>query len=203
MASLQNGVATLDVDRVLRFWHKAEFFIPFDLQQVLEATDADWAVRSWSLRELPLGPGNLWTFKVPRGRKLVGFDIFLGVFDKSVPAQVVRDALTEQEGLDQDERGDLDGLTCMAKVKAGPSGAPQLDEISVSTAPWALGHVRTEGLAGLDFDVFQDSVEALRLSLRQFRAVRSAETGLRHHVQTMKRQEQPANRRRCPYRVMS
>jgi hypothetical protein len=178
MASLQDSSATLDVGRVLRFWHKVEFFIPFDLQQqVLEAKDAAWAVRSWSLRELPLGTDNLWTFKVPPGRKLVGFDIFLGVFDKSVLTEVVRDALTEQEELDQDERGDLDGLTCMAKVKAGPSGVPLLDVVSVSTAPWALGRVRTEGLAGLDFDVFQNSIETLRLGLRQFRTIRSVQAG--------------------------
>src|SRR5271165_5086848 len=117
MPSLQDRLATVDVGRVLRFWHKVEFFIPFDLQQqVLEAQDAAWAVPSWSLQGLPRGTDNLWTFKVPRGRRLVGFDLFLGVFNKSVLTAVVRDALSEQEELDQDERGALEGLTCIAKV---------------------------------------------------------------------------------------
>src|ERR1700722_15528211 len=98
MASLQDRPTSLDAERVLRFWHEVEFFIPFDLQQqVLEGRDATWAVRSWSLRQLPRGTDKLWTFKVPRGRKLVGLDIFLGVFDKSVLTQVVQDALSEQE----------------------------------------------------------------------------------------------------------
>ena len=125
MSALQDRPTTLDIGRVLRFWHKVEFFIPFDLQkQVLEARDADWAVRTWSSQSLPHGTAYLWSFKLPPGRKLVGFDIFLGVFDKSVLTGVVRDALSEQEELEQDERGELEGLTCMAKVKAGPSGEP-------------------------------------------------------------------------------
>jgi len=178
MSSLQDRPAILDIGRVLRFWHKVEFFIPFDLQkQVLDASDAAWAVRAWSLRALPRGTDHLWTFKVPSGRKLVGFDIFLGVFDKSVLTEVVRDALSDQEEFEQDERGELEGLTCMAKVMAGPSGEPLLQEVSVSIAPWAMGRVRTEGLAGLEFDVFEDSIEALRLDLRQFRTVRAVEAG--------------------------
>src|SRR5690348_6324400 len=127
MSPLQDRPATLDIGRVLRFWHKVEFFIPFDLQKhVLEASDADWAVRTWSSQSLPRGTAYLWTFKLPPGRKLVGFNIFLGVFDKSVLAGVVRDALSEQEELEQDERAELEGLTCMAKIKAGPSGEPLL-----------------------------------------------------------------------------
>ena len=100
----------------------------------------------------------------------------------SVLTKVVQDALSEQEALEQDERGELEGLTCMAKVKAGPSGEPLLEEVSVSTAPWALGRVRAEGLSGLDFDVFQDSIEALRLDLRQFRAARAVEVGAQGSV---------------------
>ncbi|WP_168220312.1 DEAD/DEAH box helicase [Azospirillum thermophilum] len=175
MLSPKDRPTALDMVRVLRFWHKVEFFIPFDLQkQVLEARDADWAVRSWSLQDLPHGTDGLWSFRVPRGRKLVGFDVYLGIFDTSVLTGVVRGALSEQEELDQDERGDLEGPTCMAKVKAGPSGEPLLEEVSVSTAPWALGRVRMEGLTGLDFDAFQGSTETLKLDLQQFRSARAA-----------------------------
>jgi AAA domain len=179
MSTLQDRPTTLDIGRVLRFWHKVGFFIPFDLQkQVLEARDADWAVRTWSSQSLPHGAAYLWSFKLPPGRKLVGFDIFLGVFDKSVLTGVVRDALSEQEELDQDERGELEGLTCMAKVKAGPSGEPLLQEVSVSTAPWALGRVQAKGLAGLEFHVFEDSIEALKFELLHFRTARTMEAGV-------------------------
>ena len=105
------------------------------------------------------------------------FGTGLGVFDKSVLAGVVRDALSEQEELEQDERGELEGLTCMARVKAGPLGEPLLQEVSVSTAPWALGRVQAEGLAGLKFDVFEDSIEALKLDLLHFRTARTMEAG--------------------------
>ncbi|MBB2205263.1 DEAD/DEAH box helicase [Gluconacetobacter takamatsuzukensis] len=170
MDSLHDCPVTLDIGRVLHFWHQVEFFIPFDLQQqVLEARDADWSVRSWPLHDLPEGPGMLWTVQVPEDRRLTGFDIYLGVFDKSVLTEIVRDALSGIAEYDQEERTDLEGLTCMARIKAGPSGEASLGEVSVSTTPWALGRVQANGLAGLDFAAFQDSIEILKQELLQFR----------------------------------
>jgi hypothetical protein len=175
---LNNSVCTKELRQILRFWHQVEFFIPFDLQQqVLEAEDAEWAVNSWSIESIRRADRPLWSPRLPPGRRLAGFDVYFGVFDKSLLAevtqQVLHGSLHPNERLEQEERGDLEGLTCMAKIRTGLGGEPLLDEVSVSTAPWALGRIRRpEQLAALDFDAFQDGIKGLKESVRQFRAQR-------------------------------
>lgn len=174
---MNNSFHTNEISQILRFWHQVEFFIPFDLQtQVLEAEDADWTVRSWSIKSLRQADQPLWSSSVPPGRRLVGFDVYFGVFDKSLLAEVTRQVLHEplhpNERLEEEERGDLEGLTCIAKIRTGREGEPLLDEVSVSTAPWAVGRIQrhTEQLAALDFDAFQDGIEELKERLLQFRS---------------------------------
>jgi hypothetical protein len=164
--------------RILRFWHQVEFFIPFDLeQQVMEAQDAEWAVQTWSVAALRRAERPLWTPRLPPGRELTGFDVYFGVFDKSILAEVTRQvlqaSLTADEAVEQDERAALEGLTCMAKLRIGPAGEPGLDDVSVSTAPWALGRIQRAGrLDALDFDAFQNGIDDLKESLLEFRRAR-------------------------------
>jgi hypothetical protein len=112
---------------------------------------------------------------VPVERRVTGFNVYFGVFDKSqleeVTRQVLYADLGHDEDLEQEERGALEGLTCMARLKVGQTGEPLLAEVSVSTAPWALGRIQSGGLASLDFDAFHAGIEGLKESLRQFRAV--------------------------------
>jgi hypothetical protein len=176
---MNNSPPMDDAVRVLHFWHQVEFFIPFDLkQQVMEAHDAEWAVRSWTLDEMRRAGRSLWSPSLPPGRRLTGFDVYMGVFDKSLLAEVTRQVLradlSEGDAWEQDERGALEGLTCMAKLRTGPAGEPWLDNVSVSTAPWALGRLQGGGggLAALDFDSFEYGIETLKERLRQFRATR-------------------------------
>ena len=78
--------------KILSFWHKVEFFIPYDLQrQVLEAKDAEWSVRLFSAEHLrQISTQALWSVPVPEGRRLCGFDVYLGVFDKAELADVTQ-----------------------------------------------------------------------------------------------------------------
>lgn len=167
-----------EAGQILRFWHQVEFFIPFDLQQqVVEAHDAEWAVKNWPAPALGSAP--LWNIAVPPGRYLTGFDVYFGVFDKALMADVTRDivqaVLAPDETLEQEERGGLEGLTCVAKLKAGPAGEPLFEDVSVSTAPWALGRIGHDGnLQGLDFNAFEAGIEDLQERLRTFRNARTA-----------------------------
>lgn len=91
------GAPSADHISVLSYWHKIEFFIPFDLQrQVLEGKDAEWNVRLISAAQLArMSPEALWSAPVPDGRKLSGFDVFLGVFDKAELAEVTHRVIGE------------------------------------------------------------------------------------------------------------
>jgi hypothetical protein len=167
--------------QILEFWHKVEFFIPFDLQQqVIEAKDADWSVRTFSALQLDMADiVALWRVTPPAGRKLSGFEVYLGVFDKAelseVTQRVVHDTLTPEDEYEQEERGELEGRTCFARIKVSAQGEPLLDDVSVSTAPWALGRIQRQGLSGLDFDAFQADIGALKDNLKSFRAKRPKE----------------------------
>jgi hypothetical protein len=168
---------------ILSFWHRVEFFIPYDLQgQVLESNDADWSVRLLSRDQLEqLEPQDLWSPPPPFGRKLSGFDVYLGVFDKvqlaDITQRVLADTPSQDESLEQNERADLEGLTCAASLRANAEGVLQLGEISVSTVPWALGTISKRGLQGLDFDAFQASLEALKRDAATFRSTFPALAG--------------------------
>ncbi|WP_066452957.1 DEAD/DEAH box helicase [Castellaniella caeni] len=167
---------------VLEFWHKVEFFIPFDLRgQVLQASDAPWNVKRLTRAELRAmasdASGGLWQVaRVPAGKEIRGFELYLGVFDKrllaTVTERVVGQVDSPAAAVDQDERADLEGETCIAKVSLNALGEPLFDQVSVSTAPWALGRVAVGGLDTLGFDAFQASLGRLRNTLLNFQADR-------------------------------
>ena len=176
MQEKRQGSSQASYHQILSFWHKIEFFIPYDLQrQVLEAKDAEWSVRLFSVDQLArLSTQALWSTPVPEGRRLSSFDVYLGVFDKAeladVTRRVVAETLSDLEAYEQDGRGELEGLTCCASLKMSADGTPLLDDLSVSTVPWALGRIVRQSLDGLDFEVFQQDLESLKRNVKTFRA---------------------------------
>jgi hypothetical protein len=165
--------------QILDFWHQVEFFIPFDLQQVTEDKEAEWRVREVTEAQLrAMGPSSsdLWRVsRLPKDQRLVGFDLYLGIFDKNELTRASQKLArtTPSEEVEQAERCDLEGLTCCSRVRLDAQGGPLFDEVSVSTVPWALGRLRRSDLQGLAFDAFQEALEHLREDLRAFRARRS------------------------------
>lgn len=163
------------MDRILRFWHQVEFFIPYDLQQqVLESNNADWAVRMLSRRMLESARQSLWRPFIPAGREITGFAVYIGLFDKSLLSEITRKVVNEDlppaEKFEEEQRAELEGATCIAMIQADAKGRSLLNAISVSTAPWALGHIQAWGLSQLDFEHFKFDVEQLKEKLTHFRA---------------------------------
>ena len=180
MQGKRQGSPAASHHQILSFWHKIEFFIPYDLQrQVLGAKDAEWSVRLFSADQLAkLSTQALWSAPVPEGRRLCGFDVYLGVFDKAeladVTRRIVAETLSDLEAYEQDERAGLEGLTCCASLRVSADGTPLRDDLSVSTVPWALGRIVREGLGGLDFEFFQQDLESLKRNVKTFRAALGA-----------------------------
>ena len=163
---------------VLGFWHTIEFFIPYDLQgQILEDKQAPLTVRRFTRDQLAACK-TLWRVQPPFGKELTGFDLFLNLFDKRELAQVTQRVLQQSlapgEEYTQEERTDLEGLTCCAQIKVNKDGEPVFDNVSVSSAPWAMGRIARYHLGGLDFEVFQASLEAFKGTLHTFAAERLA-----------------------------
>jgi len=170
--------------QILEFWHKVEFFIPFDLRgQVLQARNAQWSVKRMTGAEMraiaPDSCSDLWQCtRIPPGKVVRGFDLYLGVFDKSELVKVTECLIGKQEleilQIDQEERGAFEGETCFAKIALNASGEPQYDQISVSTVPWALGEISRGDLHRLNFDDFNTSLKRLQNEFWNFQARRNS-----------------------------
>ncbi|MFM0619806.1 AAA domain-containing protein [Paraburkholderia nemoris] len=140
---------------VLDYWHKVEFFIPFDLQQVFDTAKED--ALKWLLpADLALGTTSPLQVKVPEGRELTGFRLYIGIFEKQAIADFSGwlPASAETNSIEDDERTQLDGRSCVAKLNLSAQGQPVFDPLSVSTVPWALGTASTYGLDALSASAF-------------------------------------------------
>jgi superfamily I DNA and/or RNA helicase len=168
--------------KILEFWHKIEFFIPFDLQQqVLETRGAEHSIHYLTQSVLnKKSLESIWQSDIPIGRELSGFDLFLGLFDKSdlttIGNQIINSKLSpieeEIERIEQIERADIEGATCFARIKLNTKGEPLFSEVSVSTAPWAMGAVEQQGLNGISVDAFQSGLKGLQERLQNFNTQR-------------------------------
>lgn len=186
ISSAKQTLDTQQSRRILDFWRKVEFFIPYDLQgQILEHQDKAWAVRLFTQEQwASIGlqsRGDLWRKSgIPEGKQLHGFELFLGIFDKSLLSDVVKKTLTyaasETEITEDTERGDLEGLTCFARILLNKFGEPRMDKVSVSTVPWALGRLRSVGIKGLDSDAYQVSIQSLKHELENFKNITRAKS---------------------------
>lgn len=165
--------------KVLDFWHKVEFFIPFDLQgQVLDDSGPDRPVIELSRGDLAeLGTtllADARPIRLEPGKAILGYDLFLNCFDKGEVAALSRELAGEPgadsvAAIDQQERSDTEGRTCFARLSLDARGHTTFEEISVSTVPWAIGRIRRSGLATLGTDAFAEAKALLEQELRGYR----------------------------------
>jgi len=161
---------------ILDYWHKIEFFIPFDLRQVLDQAGEDNGRLRW-LQPASLAPDRPAPWQnvaVPEGRELTGFKLYLGVFDMQRIADFARDLPGNgaSDAQEDDERTSLDGRSCIARFSLSASGEPVLDPVSVSTVPWAIGTAERHGLGALSAGAFDSARRDLSDLLFNFEAER-------------------------------
>ena len=122
---------------ILEYWHKIEFFIPFDLNQITEVEDPS-TVRLLHREQLAKwSPHSFMQLPVASDREIDGFSLFLGVFDKAEIGKMLPAGTAES--ISETEKTELSGRSCFARVSLNALGEPQFDQVSVSTLPWALG----------------------------------------------------------------
>lgn len=163
---------------ILNFWHKVEFFIPFDLESQLSEV-GEGTIRRYYSHSLAPSFRGLWQTIVPSDFQLKHFYLYLGSFDKSEIVRVCSSFDHTERGLNHfadSERTTLEGLTCFARLRVLPNGDlppdSDIDAVSVSTLPWALGQLQSGGFTGLTHGNFQQAREQLVTALQNFRATR-------------------------------
>ena len=169
---------------ILEYWHKIEFFIPYSLDQYLAEHD-EWQSKHLSLKALEHAARSPWMgIEIPAGQELTGFELYLGVFDKSEivklsrtliePATQGPDSTFEYE---EESRLELQGLSCFARIDVDPAGRLLLETLSLSTAPWAVGQTYRHGLEALSHDRFENARIELGILLDNFMAERVGHAG--------------------------
>ncbi|WP_317204591.1 DEAD/DEAH box helicase [Janthinobacterium sp.] len=155
---------------ILDYWHKIEFFVPFDLSQVSDTQD-EWKLRWLTRSDLAGQPADfLARLSVPPELRVSGFKLFLGVFDKEEIGRACAAAPGAQ--FDEAERGNAQGRSCFARLTLNAAGEASFEPVSVSTVPWALGHMLAQGWSGLAQDAFDSARQDLQDRLQNFRAAR-------------------------------
>ncbi len=154
----------------LDFWHKLESFIPFDLDYRARSKD-EKKKKFWRSYQKT---SQLCFDTPPEGMEVSSYKLFLGVFDKSEIKGLVeeRKPRTESEELDEEQRADLQGLTCMASLGLSCDAAPNFEDFEISTVPWVIGQSRRKGINTLSSDAFQVARSQLAKGLQNFSAKR-------------------------------
>jgi predicted nucleic acid-binding Zn-ribbon protein len=158
---------------ILNYWHKIEFFLPFDLDAQIAECD-DWQIHWLHSDALADENWSLWKPNIPDTHILNSYSLYLGIFDKAECAQVYRQfgavSLGSADEFEDAERADLEGSTCFAKVKLSVDGVPCFERLSISTLPWALGRAQESGLSSLGYDAFETAKLRLSELLANFRS---------------------------------
>lgn len=182
----QNNKLTKEQISILDFWHKIEFFLPYDLQETLSTIKKKKQIyQQFTLEEIStLSTEQLWQNPYQgKDEVVVSFELFIGIYDKDELAKQLKDLLNVESKsenvrfIDNTNKkyfsDDGKGLSCCAKISLDEFG--QLDpykprSIEISTAPWAIGQIRQyEGnVTCLDFDQFNGEMDLLKHLLADF-----------------------------------
>lgn len=122
MQTIADGAERERLLAILDFWHKIEFFIPYDLSSRIVSGEGR-AVFWLHAKTLGDDGAALSRPAIPEEKQITGFTLFLGVFNKSEIADIRRhfDSVTADIAeYDDAERGDLDGDTCFASLQLSP-----------------------------------------------------------------------------------
>lgn len=138
--------------KVLGAWHRVEFFqtyslpdkkdeelIPIDISfnEIKRCGDTllPW-LNVYTQRQLGLDPSKETTYT-----------LYLGLFDKAVLSRVAEKCYSlshyNHNIMDEEieQRLDSEGDSCFAKLRLNEFGKPDWHSFSISTLPWALGHL--------------------------------------------------------------
>ena len=149
---------------VLSFWHKLEFFTPFDakIQEGKDKTNKTLTLDQLSKLAVG-GQKNLSVTQLLKSeypnQYLVCSKIYLNLFDfgclsKSIQ-NLLQEQLSENEQYTQEAMSADKGETCYARLPINDTGEFDPANIEISTAPWAVGFSMAKGLDSLNFEAFE------------------------------------------------
>lgn len=161
---------------ILSFWHKLEFFEPYDAKGDIGQTQNKGAYSNFTdstLEEIAKPHSNQsithWLPKPAEGKELGKSKVYFHLFDTGCLSQsiqeLLKEALSESEEFTLEAMKENNGITCYATLPINEKGECNLSEMEVSTAPWAVGFAMSNGLNKLNFEAFDADCKKLREDL--------------------------------------
>lgn len=172
---------------ILKYWHKIEFFTPFDLDEVCRRPTARYRLTGANLAKhenqvLPWFSPSALSNAGATPEKLYRYNLYLLPFDKS---ELTRqsDCLfpSKQNAVKQaefEERLADEGLTCFAKLEVGVEGHPDYTRMSISTLPWAMNKMSHGSCEALTMDQYRQEQISLKTALSNLAQVHGVLTGV-------------------------
>lgn len=168
---------------ILDFWHKIEFFLPYDLQEAFDKISKNQIYLPYNYEDIEnISTEELWCNPYLGENEIVtGFELFIGVYNKNELSEQLREMLNLTDDskhvrfIDNvlEQQGDKKGLSCCARLvfdEFGRLDPYKTGNIEISTAPWAIGQIRLNNgdLSCLDFNRFDAEMMSLKEDIANF-----------------------------------
>ncbi|WP_318385545.1 DEAD/DEAH box helicase [Enterobacter sp.] len=157
---------------ILRAWQRIEFFQPY----TPEKKDKSLFIKLNQLKTrgdilLPWHSEDLRReYEIPDKAHYI---VHIGLFEKNIASKLslkIFGVDEEQDAEECEQRLSQEGTTCFAKVQLNAGGVPEMDKLSVSSLPWALGHLAKQRFQQLESVIFANDCKQLANTLSQFKA---------------------------------
>lgn len=160
---------------ILKAWQRIEFFQPYNL----EKNEKSLLI---SFDKLTHGGDSVLPWHSPALRQQldipekVRYTLHIGLFAKGEVSELSLAVLGSDGNNDPEdyEQRFEEGTTCFAKLQLNNFGSPQTNRLSVSSLPWALGHLEQQRFSQLNSKVFSQDCKNLANTLALFHATLKA-----------------------------
>lgn len=178
------------VTSVLKFWHAVEFFVPFDLDDVISRPEAKYQLTEAQLEQhgnnaLPWFSNRIFHYIGGDPLYEYRYSLYLLPFNKNEVTRLSRQIFPLDEMVhwneclpfEFEERLDDEGLTCFARISIDVNACADLEKISLSTLPWALGQLLRRDLSAINQQSYDNEKIKLVAELNALSNAISRESG--------------------------
>ncbi|MBK1790164.1 DEAD/DEAH box helicase [Persicirhabdus sediminis] len=162
--------------QILKAWHRVEFFQTYSLPEDSTQDNSSTKISTEEFFKygnsiLPWLNAKLLKKDKSCSTKTV-YTLHLGLFDTAVISDVIKQhtaSITSGSisATELEQRLEINGLSCFAKLEIDEFGTPQPESLSVSSLPWAIGMLINGQLDEMSFGTLSEDSQNLKESIYQ------------------------------------
>jgi len=158
---------------ILEYWTLVEFFSPYNLENILNPKQSYQKIYADgpSGESLPWLNAKTIQENDPSTPFAKGYTLYLGLFSIEETADRARHTyasqLSQWQSINWQSTAAPGSTTCFARLTLTTHGIPLFGTLSLSTLPWAHGHLLNKQTESLTVEQYWKSVNRLLQSLRE------------------------------------